>query len=86
MNTQDRLTELESLGFDRCRESGRDTIRIGCSQCDAVAINGTACHETGCPNQTRECRECGTQIPKGERCDCMDGELRDGDAGGYGHA
>jgi len=35
-----------------------------CDQCQMLAINGIACHETGCPSawkeEERECAECGT--------------------------
>jgi hypothetical protein len=27
--------------------------RVRCSQCEALVINGLACHETGCPNSKR---------------------------------
>ena len=34
-----------------------------CGQCEMLAINGVACHETGCPEawrgQIRQCKECG---------------------------
>lgn len=26
------------------------SYRVWCNQCEALAINGTPCHETGCPN------------------------------------
>ncbi len=42
---------------------------MACDQCEAVSINGIACHETGCPNSWRHpvtmagylkpCFECG---------------------------
>lgn len=44
------MATLEDRGFDRGER--------GCSQCEALAINGVACHETGCPNTTHECEEC----------------------------
>jgi len=40
---------LRRQGFD-LTTSETPYVRPGCSQCDAVCINGTACHETGCPN------------------------------------
>lgn len=83
---QVRLEQLEREGFDASYIVDDERIKVKCSQCAALAINGVACHETGCRNQPRECRECGDLIPRGERCECMDGELRDGDEGGYGHA
>jgi len=41
--------QLRRHGFDKSRVVG-DHCRLGCSQCEALAINGKACHETGCPN------------------------------------
>lgn len=55
------LETLENLGFDDCcltEEEG--TISVRCSQCEALVINGTPCHERGCPNRPAECRECGS--------------------------
>jgi hypothetical protein len=40
---------LHDSGFDLSK--GR---HVRCSQCDAVVINGVACHEHGCPNIVRE--------------------------------
>lgn len=45
---------LRKRGFDESyyiRETGH--WRIKCSQCQALVINGIACHERGCPNQPR---------------------------------
>jgi hypothetical protein len=39
--------------------------RVTCDQCEALMINGVFCHESGCPNQTHECKECDAQIPHG---------------------
>lgn len=45
------LTELIMQGFDLSRPNPSDnTIRVRCSQCEALVINGVPCHETGCPN------------------------------------
>lgn len=52
------LDSLIDRGFDSSYrlerdDSGRFTagaVRVKCSQCDALVINGLACHETGCPN------------------------------------
>lgn len=38
-----RLEWLYALGFDKGPR--------GCSQCEAISINGMPCHETGCPNE-----------------------------------
>lgn len=49
------LADLEANGFDRCEiDEEEGGVYIGCSQCDALAINGVACHETGCPRVVRE--------------------------------
>jgi len=52
---------LRRQGFDESyykRESstGGGYWRVGCSQCQALCINGFATHETGCPNQTKAYR------------------------------
>ena len=54
------LETLENLGFDNSSENDDGTVSVACSGCDALVINGTACHERGCPNRPIECRECGT--------------------------
>ena len=49
-----RAEKLRRSGFDLSytpRNSG--AVHVRCSQCEAMAINGVACHETGCPNQRR---------------------------------
>lgn len=47
--------KLRSRGFDQTRYI-RSTgyWRVGCSQCQALCINGVACHESGCPNEKKE--------------------------------
>jgi hypothetical protein len=40
----------ETLGFDKSYHLGRGVWKISCSQCEALVINGTPTHETGCPN------------------------------------
>jgi hypothetical protein len=38
-------------GFDKTtynRKTGH--YHVACSQCEAIVINGVACHEKGCPN------------------------------------
>ncbi len=57
---------------------------MNCDQCSAAMINGTFCHEHGCPNAKKtwvpdreqwvrfvECHECGAEIEVGESCDCL---------------
>jgi len=29
-----------------------------CTSCEMLAINGTACHETGCPDAWRDTQQC----------------------------
>lgn len=41
---------LKRHGFDLSTSSG-GYLRPRCSQCEVLVINGTACHERGCPNQ-----------------------------------
>jgi len=48
--------QLRCQGFDETwydRSTGY--YHVKCSQCEAVVISGTACHERGCPND-REAR------------------------------
>lgn len=47
-----RLARVLKLGFDLSHRDGR-YVRVRCSQCQAVVINGVACHERGCPNVPR---------------------------------
>lgn len=54
-----------------------------CARCDWARINGTFCHETGCPNGKKtwipesgwvrylECGECGYDVEEGEVCYCQ---------------
>lgn len=64
------LNELRRRGFDRSRCLFGNYLRLRCSQCEAVFLNGVPCHEFGCPNATGECTECGGIVPKHIRmCD-----------------
>jgi hypothetical protein len=60
------------LGFDESTRNKRGSVTVRCSQCEAVAINGTACHEHGCPNRSHKCRECGDTLRHGTECNCGD--------------
>lgn len=51
------LEAARDSGFDRSYIVKYGKVRIGCSQCEALVINGVACHERGCPNQVREREE-----------------------------
>jgi hypothetical protein len=58
---------------------------MNCNQCEMLSINGTGCHEHGCPNSRKtwvpergewvtfvECFYCGCEVEAGESCDCID--------------
>jgi len=54
------LRELKCRGFDRSEyDRIRGSHHVRCSQCEALVINGIACHESGCPNEkgTRDKRQ-----------------------------
>lgn len=44
---------LRRQGFDKAHVSN-GSVSVGCSQCQALVINGLATHERGCPNQKRD--------------------------------
>jgi hypothetical protein len=48
-----RTEKLRRAGFDLSKYTGAKTWRVRCSQCEALCINGVACHERGCPNAKR---------------------------------
>lgn len=61
------------------------TQSVKCDQCEAMMINGTFCHEVGCPNSRKtwlanegewvkflECFECGCDVREGDACDCQE--------------
>ena len=67
------LAYLTGRGFDRSRHipfTFNFTVR--CSQCEALVVNGVACHETGCPNDRHECAGCNAIVPRGAKycADC----------------
>ncbi len=35
---------------------------MACDRCEVVRINGIVCHETGCPRQPKECKNCGQRF------------------------
>ena len=65
------LQRLIALGFDLSKHVPfTKQFNVGCSQCAALVINGTPCHETGCPNTRHECAGCNAIVPKNHRyCD-----------------
>ena len=48
-STRTIVRQLKQEGFDNTYAS-KGVISPRCSQCEALVINGMACHETGCPN------------------------------------
>lgn len=54
------FTESSHIPFTR-------QYRVRCSSCNALVINGTPCHETGCPEAMHECNGCNAIIPTGQR-------------------
>lgn len=67
------LQTLRLRGFDESRHIPfTKSYRVRCSACEAVSINGVACHETGCTNQRFECRGCNTLLDYRGYCqDCQ---------------
>lgn len=62
------LATLRARGFDLAEHVPfTKRYHVGCSQCQALAINGVACHETGCSNARHECRGCNALIPQRDR-------------------
>ena len=48
-------TLREQYGFDKAHvatsDGGTRYARVGCSQCQAMCVNGVPLHEKGCPNE-----------------------------------
>lgn len=58
------LSQLQARGFDLSKYSHfTQAMRVRCSQCEAMVVNGVPIHESGCPNETHECRGCNAIIP-----------------------
>lgn len=56
MTVQQQNNLIESLiehGFDESYAKEDGTVKVRCSQCQALVINGFSCHETGCPNASK---------------------------------
>ena len=49
-----RTEKLKRQGFDLSAYVGSKEWRVRCSQCEALVINGVACHERHCPNEPRK--------------------------------
>lgn len=72
------LAVLRHRGFDRSYHIPfTKEFKVLCSACSPTVINGTPCHERGCPNQGHECRECGDYVPADEVCGCMEHIIED---------
>jgi len=69
------LSRVKARGFDRSTSTRTvpPAVAVSCSQCEALVINGMATHETGCPNQTYDCKGCDAHVPRrGMYCeDCQ---------------
>ncbi len=66
MGKQSRLAYYrDTLGFTNSTNTfGRpNLVSIACDSCAALVINSVPCHETGCPNATKECNGCNARIP-----------------------
>lgn len=67
------IGQQKSTGVERCDHCGRTIMQIAkCQDCDSTTINGTPCHEHGCPSNhinlatgrlyERECAWCGQRF------------------------
>lgn len=68
-----RVGQLHAHGFDRSEAIPfRRQWHVGCSQCQALVINGHPSHEPGCPHAVFECRGCDALVHRrGAYCaDC----------------
>lgn len=69
-----RLERLLAAGFDASfvEPTGKAAM-VRCTQCEAMTINGQACHERCCPNEVFECLGCNAPVERrGSYCgDCM---------------
>ena len=64
-----KTADLEARGFDLSHPTPFVRgVKVTCSQCEALVINGHASHERGCPNVVPVCRECGSLDPERTCC------------------
>lgn len=54
---QDLLDSVIDDGFDDSYITEAGGVRVRCSQCQALVINGHATHEHGCPNIPRTAQD-----------------------------
>ena len=88
------VTELTDAQADKVRAlyAPDDEDSIGCDQCEALMINGSFCHETGCVNQNarydaeddcwvkqRKCFDCGYTVDEDDPCCTYEPECLDDD-------
>lgn len=50
----------------------RHRRKVSCNSCHLLLLNSLTCHEFGCPNTPRYCRECKRQIRTDRREFCSD--------------
>ena len=64
---------LHALGFTDSYRAAAGGVRVRCTQCEALVINGHPTHEAGCPNQTFACKGCDNRVQRrGAYCgDCQ---------------
>lgn len=53
-HVEELIVLLTRAGFDKCTPSEEGGVIVGCSQCEALVINGIATHETSCINYGRD--------------------------------
>jgi hypothetical protein len=70
--TRQMHENLIRRGFDLTDHTRSRFARPRCSQCEVLVINGVACHETGCPHQTHECKGCDAIINNRHQMYCED--------------
>ena len=62
------LANLRAKGFDGSTHVPFTKLyRPRCSACEVLVINGTPCHETGCPQAMHECNGCNALISANQR-------------------
>jgi len=52
--SEEERLEFQTFGEAKQAAFGYKHVWIRCDSCEMVSINGTACHETGCPGARLE--------------------------------
>lgn len=66
-----QLSILHGQGFTESYRT-KNGYKVKCMNCEALVINGVACHETGCDMATYECKGCNEIIDyRGYCADCQ---------------